>query len=250
METRLAEAVAVSYPAGRSAFVGGTVLASLKLLIGRCLELEPGQRITAAAALEAVAQLLARDDVVHPTRADNLLLPSPVLLFTLPKSLPTSSEQEQPSIIPDQVECIRALCAQHGRVLDARVDMSRQNFCRLYVQFLSPQAAIRARVLLTCPSAPLVGGGIIVGGSGNPSPTQDLQDAGKSSFSSRGIQASNETCSSGGIETLRPGFTLGDALPAVRCAGVESPPRSHPPDMQRGFLSEFYPLDLWYKSIF
>ena len=196
----------------------GQILSSLRSLICRCLEADPSIRITAAAALKEIIQLSGSALVVL-SRADNLLLPSPVLLFTFPPTSPaeaTAAAAEEELIVAEQqqqqqqMRRIQDLCAQHGPIVrTAVVQADETTASQLFVQFLSPQAAAKARILLTCP--PPIPVAVVTAVEKNYS--------GSESFAEKG-----------------------------RCLYAQSPPRNLP-DAQRGFLSEYYPLELWYKYV-
>ncbi len=200
----------------------GQILSSLRNLICRCLEADPSIRITAAAALKEIIQL-SGSALALLSRADNLLLPSPVLLFTFPQPPPAAAattaaataaaaaaakeellvaEQQQ------QMRRIQELCAQHGPIVRTAVVQADETAAatgsQLFVQFLSPQAAAKARILLTCPP---------------PIPVAAVTAVEKNFGSEKGQRLY-----------------------------AQSPPRNLP-DAQRGFLSEYYPLELWYKHV-
>jgi hypothetical protein len=202
----------------------GQIASSLRNLICRCLEPDPSVRITAAAALQEIIQLSGSALVVL-SRADNLLLPSPVLLFTFPPTSPaeaTAAAAEEELIVAEQqqqqqqMRRIQDLCAQHGPIVRTAVVQAYETTAaaaptgsQLFVQFLSPQAAAKARILLTCPpSIPVAA-----------------------------VTALEKNCN-GSESSAEKG----------RCLNAQSPPRNLP-DAQRGFLSEYYPLELWYKYV-
>jgi hypothetical protein len=208
------------------------VLSSLRSLICRCLEADPSVRITAAVALQEIIQLSGSTLVVL-SRADNLLLPSPVLLFTFPPAAATAAAAaaaattaataaataaaaaaaaEEELIVAEQQQQMRRiqdLCAQHGPIVRTAVVQADETAAsQLFVQFLSPQAAAKARTLLTCPPpAPVA------------AVTAVEKNFGSESFAEKG-----------------------------RRLYAQSPPRNVS-DVQRGFLSEYYPLELWYKYV-
>jgi hypothetical protein len=213
----------------------GQIASSLRSLICRCLEADPSIRITAAAALQQIIQLSGSALAVL-TRADNLLLPSPVLLFTFPPTpaaataattaaataataavtTAAAAAAEEELIVAEQqqqhqqMRRIQDLCAQHGPIVrTAVVQADETTASQLFVQFLSPQAAAKARILLTCPP---------------PIPVA-------------AVTAVEKNCS-GSESSAEKG----------RCLYAQSPPRNVP-DAQRGFLSEYYPLELWYKHV-
>jgi hypothetical protein len=194
--------------------------------------------MTAAAALQEIIQL-SESALVVLSRADNLLLPSPVLLFTFPPPPATAAtpaaataaatsaataaaataaaaaaaeelivaEQQQ----QQQMRRIQNLCAQHGPIVRTAVvqaDETAATGSQLFVQFLSPQAAAKARILLTCPP---------------PIPVAV-------------------------VTALEKNFGSESSAEKGRCLYAQSPPRNMS-DAQRGFLSEYYPLELWYKYV-
>ncbi len=215
------------------------ILSSLRSLICRCLEANPSIRITAAAALQQIIQLSGSALVVL-SRADNLLLPSPVLLFTFPpppaaaaaaaaaataaaataaaKTAAAAVAEEELMVAEQQQQQMRRiqdLCAQHGPIVRTAVVQAYDTTAaaatgsQLFVQFLSPQAAAKARILLTCPP---------------PAPVAV-------------VTAVEKNCN-GSESSAEKG----------RCLYAQSPPRNVP-DAQRGFRSEYYPLELWYKYV-
>jgi hypothetical protein len=198
-------------------------------LVRRCLVEDPSARITAAAARDVLVSLTPPP---LPTRADNLLLPSPVLLLTLtsqtssPTKEPAAEDQQQQQLL----DRIRQLCAQYGRLVDTRLFRTAAgggSCCQLLVQFMSAQEAARARILLTCPSSQFKTATITEETSPYKNRTKIDEDAASDvallqSYSGNVANFDGRLC-------------------------LESPPREQQ-EMQRGFRSEFYPLDLWYQS--
>jgi hypothetical protein len=231
LSKRLAESGAMSFAStlrfSISDPASGQILSSLQSLICRCLEADPSIRITAAAALQQIIQLSGSALGVL-SRADNLLLPSPVLLFTFPPTAAAAATAatatttataaaaaEEELIVAEQQQQMRRiqdLCAQHGPIVRTAVVQAYDTTAaaatgsQLFVQFLSPQAAAKARILLTCPP---------------PIPVTAVEKnySGSESFAEK-----------------------------ERCLYAQSPPRNVS-DVQRGFLSEYYPLELWYKYV-
>lgn len=258
LETRFGEsmetATASNWPPETS-----LLLTSIKSLIGRCLTEDPAARITAAAALHEVVQLA--EMAARPTRTDNLLLPSPVLLFTLVPSVSlwlsaasrasdsSSSSSFSSSSVLDQLVSIQELCAQHGRVVQTRIGgQTTVGGCQLYVQFLSAQAAVRARVLLTRPPPAGATGGAAALATAQKSfnchaANDETAEPSGSSSSGDGDNVKLDTCLNGHNQ-----WTTAVGPP---CVSSSPTPRCRPSIVQQaGFRSEFYPLDLWYKSIF
>ena len=315
LEMRLAEAVS-DEPENRT----GPGRQQLLDLIVSCLAEDPAARITAAAARQRLAAMTASP--LQPSRADNLLLPSPVLLFTLRTTSPASASPPKPAVheeltfqkytskyeeasVEDQLGRIQELCAHHGRLVDTRVVVDTSaDCCQFFVQFLSPQAAARTRILLTCPTTAKQVRTVAATNSdersfmGNAIAMCSVDDRMTiDEMKCAAVKVENDRCSTREMELSSPLLYTGEdrlftkssprdqsAPPRDQnCLCLEFPPSDQsrlclesPPsdqsrlclkslprdqnrlclesaprgqlEMKRGFLSEFYPLDLWYKS--
>jgi hypothetical protein len=214
-------------------------------LVRRCLAEDPAARITAAAARDFLA---SSGRTTTTTRADNLLLPSPVLRFTL--TAPAAATASLNAAAEAQLEQLQQRCAQYGRLVDTRrrlvsasAGAAAAGGCQLFVQFVSAQEAARARILLTCPPATRM--------APAPNTTATAVEIHPLAADTHNTTVCADSLSSSSPAAFAPSCTgNGENNFAGRLCSLESPPPpcAAQPEMQLGFRSEFYPLELWYQE--